>query len=231
MTAFSGTPVSCSTRSGQYDAEIRQRLGESFCPELDERLVDQVLAHHHVQQSIRQGRVGTGPELQVARGPHRGWRPAWIDDDQLSAVRLLRLEVPHDRRHRLGDVAADEQDGVGVRDVRERKRQTAIEPERHRRRGGRRRHAEAAVVVDVGGPECHPRELAEPVRLLVGQRSAAEHADGVGAVTPLHVADPIGDALQRGFPRHRNKRARPVAHERCAQTIVMRQASPPPTTL
>ena len=48
----------------------------------------------------------------------------------LPPLSLLGLEVLHDRRHRLGQVAADEQDDVGVRDIVERKRQPAIESER-----------------------------------------------------------------------------------------------------
>ena len=50
---------------------------------------------------------------------------------------------------------------------------------------GRRRHAEAAVVVDVRRAQRDARELAEQIRLLVGQRPAAEHADGIAAVSRL----------------------------------------------
>ena len=93
---------------------------------------------------------------------------------------LLRLEVPHDGRHRLGQVAADEQDRFGVRNVGERKRQArdrSRTPSTARRRG--RRHAESAVVVDVRRAQRDARELSEQIRLLVRQRAAAEHGDGV----------------------------------------------------
>ena len=49
--------------------------------------------------------------------------------------------------------------------------------------GGRGRgHAEPSVVVDVPGPQRDPGELAQRVRLLVGQAAAAEDRDRVAAV-------------------------------------------------
>ena len=51
------------------------------------------------------------------------------------------------------------------------------------RRG--RRHAPAAVVVDLAGAERDPGELAELVGLLVGQPAAAEHGDRVGPALGL----------------------------------------------
>ena len=57
----------------------------------------------------------------------------------------------------------------------ERERQAAVDAEGARCvAAARRRHAVAAVVVDVGGAERDARELAEQVGLLVGQRAAAE---------------------------------------------------------
>ena len=66
-----------------------------------------------------------------------GGRPARIDDDQMPAGAALRVEVLHDRRHRLGDVGADEHHGVGAGDVGDGKRQAPIEAEgAQARRGG-----------------------------------------------------------------------------------------------
>ena len=157
----------------------------------------------------------------MARRPLRRRRPPRIDDDQLAAVALLRLEVPHDRRHRLGDVAADEQDDVRVRDVGERKRQPAIDAERLDGGGRRRRHAEAAVVVDVRRAERDARELAEPVRLLVGQRAAAEHADRVAPCCRCTSPKRVAIARERRVPRRRHETSRIVAHQRRAQAIGM----------
>ena len=68
-----------------------------------------------------------------------------------------------------------------------------------RRRGTR--HAEAAVVVDVRGAERDAGELAEQVRLLVGQRAGAEHAVGVRAVLLADREHLRGDEIERLVPR------------------------------
>ena len=62
------------------------------------------------------------------------------------------------------------------------------------------RHAEPAVVVDHGGAQGDPGELAEGVRLLVGQSAAAEAADPVAAVLLLGGDDPVGDQVEGGVP-------------------------------
>ena len=53
-----------------------------------------------------------------------------IDHDQRAAARLLIGQPPHEGRHGLGGVAADQQDGIGGREVRERERQPAVDAER-----------------------------------------------------------------------------------------------------
>ena len=69
-----------------------------------------------------------------------------------------------------------------VVEVGDRERQPAVDAERAvaGRRGGR--HAEPAVVVDARGAERQPGELAELVRLLVGEAAAAEDADRIRPV-------------------------------------------------
>ena len=135
-----------------------------------------------VQQSVGQRRVGARRELQMQRRQLGGGRSARIDDDQLAAAPALLLEILHDRRHGLGRIAADQQDRLRAGDILERKRQPAIEAEGAQICGRRRCHAEAAVVVDIGGAQRDPRELAEHVGLLVGQPAAAKHPDRVAAV-------------------------------------------------
>jgi hypothetical protein len=133
--------------------------------------------------------------------------------------RALRLEVAHEGRHRLGRVAAGEQDGVGALEILERERQAAVEAEGAQRRRRARRHAVAAVVVDVGGADGHPRELAEEIRLLVGQRAAAEDADGILAVRAHGVADAEGDAVERVAPADRHEPAGAIARQRLTQPL------------
>ena len=74
-----------------------------------------------------------------------------------------------------------------------------------RRRRGARRHAEAAVVVDVGRAERDARELAQQVGLLVCQRPAAEHGDGVAAVTALDLGEPAARRARGLRPRSRGR--------------------------
>ena len=101
-----------------------------------------------------------------------------------------------------------------------RERQAAIDPERAQARRGGGGHAEAAVVVDVGGPQRDARELAEHVGLLVGEAAAAEHADRVGARGGLDRAQAGDDAVERLVPAHREQGAALVlAHQRLGQPV------------
>ena len=185
----SGTPVMRSTRPGQHAATARPHCREASGALRDVRLVHQAVADEDVQQPVGEHAVGAGHERQVqCRRRGRGCA-ARIDDDQVAAGAALRVEVLHGRRQRLGDVAADEEDGLGLGDVGERERQPAIQAERRVGGGRRRRHAEAAVVIDVPCAERHARELPEQVRLLVGERAAAEHANRVLAVAGLQRTD------------------------------------------
>ena len=89
---------------------------------------------------------------------------------------------------------------VGLRDVVERERQPAVDPERAGAGGDGRRHAEPAVVVDVAAAQRDADELAELVGLLVGQPAPAERADGVAAVRGLRAGDRRGDPVERVVP-------------------------------
>ena len=201
----------------------RAHLVESSRAGGDVRRVDQPVTHEHVQQPVGEHAVGSRHEGEVQRGSCGGRRASWVDDDQLPAGAALRVEVLHRRGQRLGHVAADEEDHVGVGDVRERERQPTIDAEGRVGGGGRRCHAEPAVVVDVASAERDPRELAEQVALLVGQRAAAEDAHGVASVGSLEVAKAGGDAIERLVPAHRRERPVRVPGERRRQPVGMRE--------
>ena len=97
----------------------------------------------------------------------------------------------------------------GARDVLQRERQPAVEPEGPLMRGRRgRRHAEAPVVVDLRGAEHDPGELAERVRLLVGQPAAAEDPARVRAVRRPRAGEPLGDPVEGLLPGGRLEPAR-----------------------
>ena len=93
----------------------------------------------------------------------------------------------------------------------ERERQAAVDAERPvAPRPRRRRHAEPAVVVDVRRAQRDPGELAQLVRLLVGQPAAAEHGDRVGAVLGAGCAAsrrPRGRAPRPRSPARARRRA------------------------
>ena len=110
----SGTPVICSTRSGQYDAATPRASSKPS-----------VRASMYARRSDR-SRISTcsRPLASAASDPGRSgrcswprtpWRPPRIGDDQRSRRCLLRLEVLHQRRHRLGGIAADQQDRPPLR--------------------------------------------------------------------------------------------------------------------
>lgn len=138
--------------------------------------------------------------IASSRSPVRSRRPSRVDDDERPAVALLLGEVLHGRRHRLGDVRAHEQDGVGSGDVRQGKRHAPVHPEGPHRGGRSRRHAEAAVVVDIGRTERRPGELAQEVRLLVCEPTAAEDPHRVAAVTLLATHQLSGHPVERVVP-------------------------------
>ena len=114
-------------------------------------------------------------------GQRGGGRDPRVHDHQPTGAAGGR-EVLHERRHRVGHVAAHQQHRVRPVDVLDREGQAPVDAERSVAGRGGRGHAEPAVVVDVPGPEHHPGELAELVGLLVGQPATAEDADGVPSV-------------------------------------------------
>ena len=91
--------------------------------------------------------AGAAPARRGGRRCARG-----VDDDQPAARPRCSARCRDERRHRLGGVARRP---AGRRRRRprsvERERQAAVEPEGADAGGGRRRHAEPAVVVDVRG--------------------------------------------------------------------------------
>ncbi len=186
----------------------------------DVRVVDQPLAQRDMEHPVGQGQVRAGQRLQVQMGPGGRGRAPRVDHDVPRAVDPAGVQVLHGRWHGVGRVGADEQDGPGVGDVGERERQPAVEPERPVDRGRRRGHAEPAVVVDGRRAQRDADELAQRVRLLVGQPAAAERADAVRPVPVLGVLDGLGDAVERLVPAGGTQRSGAlVPDQRRAQPV------------
>ena len=121
-------------------------------------------------------------------------------------------------------IAADQENGVRAGNVFQRERQAPVNAERfdaRRRLGG---HAEAPVVINVGRSQRDAGELAEQIRLLVGQAAAAEDADGV---PPVRVPDAREFRARSGpapFPgRGPQRLALAVAHQRRGQAVRVRE--------
>ncbi len=127
-------------------------------------------------------------------------RVARIHHDQRTAAFFLFHEILHYGRHGFREVAADEENCFGSRDIRERKGKTAIDPERFygRRSGGR--HAESPVVIDLRGSQRDARKLAEEIGFFVGQPASAEDANAISAVRCLHAFNRSSDAVERFLP-------------------------------
>src|SRR5947209_6290033 len=123
-----------------------------------------------------------------------------VDGDMCRAAATTLVEPLHRRRHGVRRIGPDQQDDVGRRDVSQRERQAPVDAERAGSRRGGRRHAEPAVVVDLGGVQSDPGELAELVGLLVGQTTAAEAAHRVRTVVLLGAPHGMDDPIERVVP-------------------------------
>ena len=187
------------------------------------RLVDQPFLDHQVQQTVGQCQVCAGHRLQVQARSLGGGGTARVNHDVGGTGCSPGVEVLHGRRHGGRRVGADEQDRPGLGQVRQGKGKSAVDAEGTVARGGGRAHAEPAVVVDHGGAQRDPGELAERVRLLVGQPATTEAADRVVAVPLLGGEDAAGDRVQCLVPGRRAQRAGPItgngAQHRLQQSV------------
>ena len=149
------------------------------CAAMNSRSI-QPRCDHHVQHAVEDADVAARAHRDEEVGGAGDRRHARIEHDELRAVLARLPEIVGGDRRALGDVRAGDEDHLRLRDVAPRVG-AAIDAENLLRRGRRRHHAEPAVVVDVGGAHGDPRELAHQVRLLVGQRGAGQHGEGVAA--------------------------------------------------
>ena len=186
----------------------------------DELAVDPAALHHDVQHAVEDADVAARAHGDEEVGGAGDRRHARIEHDELRAVLARLPEIVGGDRGALGDVRARDENHLRLRDVAPRVG-AAIDAENLLRRGRRRHHAEPAVVVDVGGAHGHPCELAHQVRLLVGQRGAGQHGEGVPSVGGLDALDLARGTVERGVPVDRLEAARLVANERRQQPIRM----------
>ena len=165
-----------------------------------ELVVHPVVGHQLVQQGLPQRAVRAGAKLHVQVGGARDGRHPGVHHDQPRAVVPRAPDVVRQRGEALAHVRPREQHHLRQRQVRVGVR-GAVHAEGLLVAAAGRHHAEAAVVVQVGRPDGQAGELAHEVALLVGQRHAAHHAEGVAAVLLLDGAYPRRHQVQRLVPR------------------------------
>ena len=104
----------------------------------------------------------------------------------ISVLLAIGFETLPENRMVVGDVRADQQDDVGAFEILVRARR-AVAAERSLVAGHGGRHAQRRVAVVIPRAEAELRQLAERIELLGDELAGADDADGVVAVTPLHV--------------------------------------------
>ncbi len=164
---------------------------------VDVLVIDEVTLDQDVNDPVDEREIRSRLHRQVHIGEHRGLRDARIGDDQrLGGVRFKPLP---ENRMVVGDVGADQQDDIRTLEVLVRAGR-AIAAKRSLIAGHGRRHAQRGVAVVIARAETKLRELAERVELLGDELACADDADGVVAVTPLHVAESRRHRLERFGP-------------------------------
>ena len=163
--------------------------------------VGQDLAQHAPQE----GDVGAGADAHVFVGMRRRAREARIDHDQLGAALLGVQQVQHRHGMRLGRIAAEQEDRLGVVDV--------VEAIGHRPvaegagdAGNRGGVADARLVVAVVGPP-HRHELAMQVGGLVGELGRSAPEDAVRPALLAQLQELVADLVDGLVPAD----ARPFA--------------------
>ena len=152
-SSATGTPVTRSTRSGHQAATDRRTSSKPVVRVATYSSSTAPAASSRCSRPSASGEVGARHRLEEQVGALGGRRAPRVDDDDLAAALAEPVEVPGGRRHGLGEVGADQHEHVGLLDVGERERQPAVDPERPVAGRRRRRHAPAAVVVDLAGAE------------------------------------------------------------------------------
>jgi hypothetical protein len=117
---------------GPVPGDERAHLAESLGAIANVGVVDEPVAHDHVEKPVGHDsiRSGRGRRCSV---PARAVAVLRGSTTTMAAPARESLEVLHHRGHRLRDVApGKEQHGVGLADVFQRKRQAPVGPERPR---------------------------------------------------------------------------------------------------
>ena len=185
---------------------------------LDELLVLPAVLEDVPEHAPDHRDVGARPQPHVFRGVRGGPGQARIGDDEIGPVQLLAFEQMLQRhRMRLGGIAAQEEQRLGVADVGVAVGHRAVAPGVGDAGDGGGVADARLVVRVVGAPE--RGELAVEIRAFVGEFGRAEPIDGIGAGLAADLLELVADLVDGGVPGD----ARPLpVHElgRIAQAAV-----------
>ena len=237
--AWSSIPVAdephhsaaCSIRAGRHAGDggrprrrhVGDGRGRAFEVDgvlVDERVVEQVAPDQLVEHGAEERRVGARPHREEQVGGAGQRDDARVLHDQPGPTVARPPDVARGDREGLGDVRAGDPHHVGEGDVAPRVG-VAVDAERLLVGGAGGHHAEASVVVEVRRVQGEAGELADQVALLVRERDAGEHGEGVIAVGRLDAADLGDDAVEGGVPRDRAEApgCRRITHHRVQQAV------------
>ncbi len=165
----------------------------------DELLVLPAVLEDVPEHAVDHGNIGAGADAHVFGGVRRRTRHARIDHDHVGALHLLAFQhVLQGYRMRLGGIAAHDDDGLGVADVRVTVGHRAVAPGVGYA-GDRGRVTDTRLVVGVvGAPE--RREFAVEVGALIGELGRAQPVDGVGAVLGADRHQLVADLVDGDVP-------------------------------
>ena len=165
----------------------------------DELLVFPAVLEDVPEHAVDHGNIGAGADAHIFGGVRRRAGHARIDHDHVGALHFLAFQhVLQRHRMRLGGIAAHDDHGLGVADVRVAVGHRAVAPGIGDA-GDRGRVADAGLVVGVvGAPE--RRELAVEIGAFVGELGRAQPIDGVGAVLGADRHQLVADLVDGDVP-------------------------------
>jgi len=215
----------------RHAGDLRRELGgirldgtpevfQALRPLGDEGLVLEALGQDDPDERVYQGHVRAVPLLQVEVGQFREFNRPGVGDDE---SRFPEADGPLDRGPddgmALGGVRPDDEDDVGLLEVRDGVRHgSAAERQREAHHG--RSVTQPGTMVHVVCPHRRAHELLHQVVFFVCRLGAGEARHGIRAVPVADFAEPLGHERQRLVPRRGHETA-VLPHERCPQALVV----------
>ena len=150
--ASGATPLTSAARRGfQASTDSAVFSNPVVCASM-KAAIRQAVANDHVQHRHQQREIGSRPHRQIQVGVACNGSKARIGNDQLGALVAGAPDVVGGDGRTLADIGADHQQDFGFGDIVPGVRR-AVHTQRAFVGGAGRYHAQAAVVIDVAGPQ------------------------------------------------------------------------------